>query len=156
MQVMITLPITLTIAGAAALLNVWLGFRVSLLRRRHKVSIGDGGEAAIATRMRAHANFVEYTPFFLILLGLVEYARGTHTWLWAVAILYILARLAHPFGLDRGGTNMLRIVGIAVTWLVLIGLAAYALAIPYLDSGRPAPATYAGVATSSSGGTKLS
>src|SRR3546814_15966440 len=77
-----TMPITLTIAGAAALLNVWLGFRVSQMRRLHKVSIGHGGKSVIATRMRAHANFVEYTPFFLILLGLVEMARGSELWLW--------------------------------------------------------------------------
>ena len=52
------LTITLTIAGAAALLNLWLGMRVSQLRIRDKVAIGDGGNARIAARMRAHANFV--------------------------------------------------------------------------------------------------
>jgi hypothetical protein len=138
-----TLPITLTIAGAAALLNVWLGFRVSLLRRRHKVSLGDGGERAVTARMRAHANFVEYTPFFLILLGLVEMARGSATWLWLVAILFILGRILHPFGMDRPGGNALRVVGIVLTWLTLLGLAAYALTIPYLDRGRAQTMTYA-------------
>lgn len=138
------LPITLTMAGAATLLNVWLGFRVSRLRLRHKVSIGDEGNAAVAARMRAQANFVEYTPFFLILLGLVELARGSPTWLWAVAILYMLGRLAHPFGLERRGLNALRSGGIAVTWLVLLGLAAYALALPYLAAAEIEPAiTYA-------------
>jgi hypothetical protein len=138
-----TLPITLTIAGAAALLNVWLGFRVSLLRRRHKVALGDGGESAVTARMRAHANFVEYTPFFLILLGLVEMARGSETWLWLVAILFILGRILHPFGMDRPGANALRVVGISLTWLTLLGLAAYALTIPYLDRGRASAVTYA-------------
>ncbi len=37
------LPITLTIAGAAALLNLWLGYRVGQMRQAYKVSIGDGG-----------------------------------------------------------------------------------------------------------------
>jgi uncharacterized membrane protein YecN with MAPEG domain len=140
----IILPITLTIAGAAALINLWLGFRVSLLRRRHKVSIGDGGNSAVATRMRAHANFVEYTPFFLILLALIELARGSETWLWAAAILFILARLAHAFGMDRPAPNALRVAGAAVTWLVLLGLAAYALYLPYQQRSLPAPVTYAG------------
>lgn len=125
------LPITLTIAGAAALLNIWLAVRVSRLRRAHKVSIGDGGHTGVATRMRAHANFIEYTPIFLILLALIEMARGSETWLWIVAILFILARIAHPFGMDRPGSNPLRAGGVAITWLVLIGLAAYAVAIPY-------------------------
>jgi uncharacterized protein len=46
MQAMDVLTITLTIAGAAALLNLWLAMRVSQLRIRNKVSIGDGGSPA--------------------------------------------------------------------------------------------------------------
>ena len=127
------LTITLTIAGAAALLNLWLGMRVSQLRIRDKVAIGDGGNARIAARMRAHANFVEYVPTFLILLGLVELARGTQTWLWAVGILFVLGRLIHPFGMDRPAPNLLRMGGTAITWLTLAGLAIYALSIPYTE-----------------------
>jgi uncharacterized membrane protein YecN with MAPEG domain len=138
-----TLPITLTIAAAAVLINIWLGARVSQLRIRHKVSIGDAGNDRVACRMRAHANFVEYTPLFLILLGLIELARGSQDWLWAVAILFILARLAHPFGMDRPAPNPLRMGGTIVTWTVLIGLAGYALAIPYLDRGKPPAISYA-------------
>jgi hypothetical protein len=139
----IVLPITLTIAGAAALINLWLGFRVSRLRIRHKISVGDQDNDQVRCRMRAHANFAEYTPLFLILLGLVELARGSQTWLWAVAILYIVARLAHPFGMDRPAPNKLRLAGILVTWLVLLGLAVYALAIPYLERSKPVAIQYA-------------
>ena len=122
-----TLPITLTIAAGAALINIWLGTRISRLRLRHKVSVGDAGNATIVNRMRAQANFVEYTPFFLILLAAVELAIGSPAWLWAVAILYIVGRLLHPFGLDRPAPNPLRMIGILLTWLVLAGLAIYAL-----------------------------
>ena len=138
----ITLPITLTIAGAAALINIWLGARISQLRLRDKVSIGDAGNQAVACRMRAQANFIEYTPLFLILLALVELSQGSKTWLWGVAILFILGRLAHPFGMDRPAPNPFRAGATIVTWAVLVGLALYAIAIPYLD--RPtAPVTYA-------------
>ncbi len=140
---MTTLPITLTIAAAAVLINVWLGVRVSQLRMRHKVATGDGGNDRVACRMRAHANFVEYTPLFLVLLAAVELARGSETWLWGVAILFILARLAHPFGMDRPAPNLLRMGSIVVTWAVLIGLAVYALAIPYAERGRAGGVTYA-------------
>ena len=137
-----TLPITLTIAGAAALLNIWLGLRVSRLRRLYKVSIGHGGKGALATRVRAHANFVEYTPFFLILLGLVEMARGSEPWLWGAGILFILGRLAHPFGMDSPERTWMRSVGMVATWAVLLGLAAYAIAIPYLDRARAPAMTF--------------
>jgi uncharacterized protein len=141
----ITLPITLTIAAAAVLINIWLGTRVSRLRLRHKVSVGDGGNDAISCRMRAHANFIEYTPLFLILLALVELAEGSESWLWGVAILFILGRLAHPFGMDRPAPNKLRLIGILITWTVLLGLALYAIAIVSLDGGARPPVTYAGL-----------
>ncbi|HEX8667907.1 MAG TPA: MAPEG family protein [Allosphingosinicella sp.] len=140
---MTTLPITLTAAGAAVLINIWLGVRVSQLRVRHKVSVGDAGNERVACRMRAQANFVEYTPFFLILLAVIELARGSQQWLWWVTIAYVLGRLVHPFGMDRPAPNPLRMVGILVTWLVLAGLAAYALAIPYLDRAKGPTIHYA-------------
>jgi uncharacterized membrane protein YecN with MAPEG domain len=142
---MMTLPITLTIAGAAVLINIWLGMRVSQLRIRDKVSLGDAGNERIRCRMRAHANFVEYTPLFLILLALIELSRGSPPWLWGLAILYVLARLAHPFGMERPAPNPLRAGGTMVTWAVMIGLAAYALAIPYLDRNKSPAITYAQV-----------
>jgi hypothetical protein len=147
-----TLHNTLTVAGAAALLNLWLSIRVSLLRRRHRVSIGDGGNEAVATRMRAHANFTEYAPSFLILLGLVELARGSQTWLWAVAILFVLGRLAHAFGMDRPAPNALRIGGMMATYVPLLVLAGYALAIPYTERTGRTSISYADASSS----TKLS
>jgi uncharacterized membrane protein YecN with MAPEG domain len=133
MQAMDVLTITLTIAGAAALINLWLSVRVSRLRYTHKVSIGDGGKEEVATRMRSHANFAEYTPIFLILLALVELARGSETWLWAVGIVFVLGRLAHPFGMDRPAPNALRIGGMIATYTPILILAAYALSIPYTE-----------------------
>lgn len=131
------LPITLTIAGAAALLNIWLAMRVGSVRRSQRISIGDGGDEALVARMRAQANFVEYTPFVLILLGLVELARGTGMGLWAMGVIYIVARIMHMFGMDPGiaakARLWLRGVGIGLTFATLIGLAAYAIAIPYLS-----------------------
>lgn len=138
------LPITLTIAAAATLLNVWLATRAGRVRLAAKVSIGDGGNPQLQTRMRAQANFVEYTPFFLILLGLIELAHGPATWLWLVAIVYILARIAHAFGMDRPVPNPLRAGGIIVTFLILIGLSGYALAIPYLTPAAPVTHLVAG------------
>ena len=82
--------------------------------------------------MRAHANFAEYTPFFLILLGLVELGGGRQTWLWAAAILFILARLAHAFGMDRPGAQSR--CGSAASrsaGCVLLGLAGWALSYAY-------------------------
>jgi uncharacterized protein len=125
------LPITLTLAAASALISFWLATRIGQARHAAKISIGDGGDPALVARMRAHANFVEYTPFVLILMALIELARGPRAWLWAVAIVYVLARIAHAFGMDRPAPNAPRMIGILATFLVLLGLGGYGLLIVY-------------------------
>lgn len=136
------LEITLVVAAAATLLNIWLAMRVGRMRTAHKVSVGDGGNDAVIRRMRAHANFTEYTPFFLILLGLIELATGSSIWLWIVAIVYVLGRIAHAFGMD--GIGRLRMIGTMTTLLVLLGLAIWALVIAYSGmsyQGTPVPSS---------------
>ena len=136
------LEITLVVAAAATLLNIWLAMRVGRMRTQHKVSVGDGGNDAVIRRMRAHSNFTEYTPFFLILLGVIELARGSTIWLWIAAIAYISGRIAHAFGMD--GASRLRMIGTLTTLLVLLGLSLWALFIAYsgmIYAGTPVPAT---------------
>ena len=82
--------------------------------------------------MRAHANFAEYTPFVLILVGLIELGDGTSLWLWGVGALYILARISHALGMDRPSPNPLRMIGILVTMLTLAGLGIYAVVLAHL------------------------
>lgn len=138
---MTILPITLTIAAAAALLNIWLAVRITRTRVAAKVMMGDGGVPGLVARMRAQANFVEYTPFFLILLGLVELARGSLAWLWLVGIVYIVGRILHAFGMDRPAPNPFRFIGTLATMIPLTALAVYALSIPYLSPSRTTTTT---------------
>lgn len=130
MMTTIMLPITLTTAAAAALLNVWLAMRVGQVRGQHKVSIGDGGNDAVIARMRAHANFVEYTPIVLILFALIELAHGSAMWLWVVAVVYLIGRVLHALGMD--GLKSGRAIGTATTLLIMAGLAVFAVVLPYL------------------------
>jgi uncharacterized membrane protein YecN with MAPEG domain len=126
---MIILPISLTIAAAAALLNLWLSVRVGRVRTAEKVFIGDGGNEPLTRRMRAHSNFVENTAFVLILIALVELGVGSSIWLWAVGALYLVGRILHALGMDgmKGG----RMIGTIVTMLTQLGLAGFALFIVY-------------------------
>ncbi len=132
------LPITLTIAGAAALVNIWLMVRVGQVRTSEKVSVGDGGNEKVIRRMRAHSNFGESVPLVLILVAVIELASLQHgeqspTWLWIVAGLYLLGRIAHGIGMDDGKFGLGRMIGTIITMLSLLGLAIYAIAIPYLS-----------------------
>ena len=127
------LPITLTAAGAAALINLWLAIRVGQVRTKEKVMIGDGGNENVIRRMRAHANFTEFTPFVLILIGAIELATGTSTWLWAVSSLYLIGRLLHAFGMD--GFMPGRMIGTLITMVSLLGLGGYAIYVAHTSDG---------------------
>jgi uncharacterized protein len=124
---MLSLPVTLTIAAGAALVNIWLMIRCGQARTKGGVSIGDGGDEFLIRRMRAHANFVESAPFVLVLIAALEATGGTNNWLWGGGILYIIGRLAHGLGMDGGTFAKGRMVGIMITLLTLLGLAGSAL-----------------------------
>lgn len=128
---MTILPITLTAAGAAAIINLWLAIRCGQVRTAHKINMGDGGNEALIAAMRAQSNHVEYAPFVLILLALIELAWGSPTWLWIVSGAFLLSRVLHGLGMT-GTFKPGRGIGIMVTMLVTLGLAGVAIAIPYM------------------------
>lgn len=134
-----TIPVTLSVAAACALINLWLALRLSSGRIRGKVLVGDGGDPRLQAGMRAHANFVEYAPFVLILVAGIELSGGSRTWLQVAGTAFVIARIAHPIGMIRGGTNVFRAGGILVTWAVLALLAGWAATIAY--QGAPLPGT---------------
>jgi uncharacterized protein len=132
---MMALPITLTIAAAAALVNIWLMLRCGQARTSQKVSVGDGGNELVIRRMRAHANFIESAPLVLVLIGALEATGGTSTWLWIVGIAFIVGRLAHGLGMDGGALGKGRAAGTVISMLTLLGLAVMALISVYSKLG---------------------
>ena len=139
------LPISLTIAGAAAILHIWLASRVVRSRTPLKISVGDGGNEAVMRRMRAHANYAENMPVFLVLLALTELAGGNKWVLWGAGIGFILARIAHAFGMDRASLRLWRMIGMTLTTVLILVLAGYAIFIAYR-----APAIHEGIQISPS------
>lgn len=126
-----SIAITLTIAAAAALINLWLMVRVGRVRMAEKVSVGDGGNDNVIRRMRAHSNFIESAPLVLILIAAIEISSGTSMILWVVSALYILGRVAHGLGMDGGALGKGRMIGTLITMLTLLGLAGWAVFISY-------------------------
>ena len=131
------LPITLTLAGAAAILHIWLAARVSRVRGLVKVSVGDGGNEALLRRIRAHGNYVENVPFFLVLIVLLELGGADPRFLWGAGIAFILARIAHAFGMDRPSARLLRMIGMMASTLILLGLALWAIYMAYQSPAIP-------------------
>jgi uncharacterized membrane protein YecN with MAPEG domain len=120
------LPISLAFAGAFALFNLWLAYRCVRIRVNGPGGVGDLGIPVLRARMRAHANFVEYTPFVLILMALLEYAGGSAELLKGAGSVYLLARVLHAFGIERPRFTM-QLMGAVGTWIVLLTLAIWAI-----------------------------
>ncbi|MDT0575929.1 MAPEG family protein [Croceicoccus sp. F390] len=123
----IDLVATLATAAAIGLVNLWVALRVTRIRIKDKVLLGDGGQDLLTGRMRAHANLVEYAPFVLILMGLLELSGGSSVALAVAGALFVVSRIAHAVGMDLPSSNAARAGGAVLTWLIfafLIGWAA--------------------------------
>lgn len=123
------LPTTLSLAAAAALINFWLALRCGQVRTKAGVSIGTGGNDLLERRMRAQLNFVENTPWVLLLVLLLELAGKGGVWLGPVGALYMFGRVAHGLGMDGTALAKGRTVGTMLTMLTQLGLAVVAVLV---------------------------
>lgn len=123
------LTVTLTSCAAAAIIGVWLAMRVASLRGKFGIAHGHGDNEFLVRRMRAQLNFVENTPFVLLLIAAIELSGKAGLWLSYVAAIYFLGRLAHAIGMDSAAVPLTRKIGMTITFLTLLGLAVVALLI---------------------------
>ncbi|MEL1249883.1 MAPEG family protein [Aurantiacibacter gilvus] len=113
----------------AALINIWLSWRCGTARGKAKVMHGDGGDTALHRHMRAHANFVEYTPIALLLILVLD-MNDQVGWLLALtATVFLVGRVLHAIGMQADKPSMPRMVGMLTTlvpyaiwivWVVLV------------------------------------
>lgn len=120
------LPVTLCLAAACALVNIWLGMRIGKIRHAESISIGDGGNEALIRRMRAQANFMEQAPLTLALVAAVELAGKGGNWMAIGAGLFVIGRIAHAIGMD-GHFRAGRGIGMLTSMLFQIVLALVAV-----------------------------
>ena len=107
----------------AGLLGLWflvLSFRV-VQKRQTGIPLGDGGDKLMLRRIRGHANFAEYVPLCLILIGISEYL-GLAAWaVHTLGAALLVGRLLH--GYSFGFTELFqfgRFHGTVLTYLVLL------------------------------------
>lgn len=123
------LPVTLITACVLALFNLILIVRVGQGRFLHKVSLGDGGHPDMLVRMRTHANFVEYVPLILILMGILELSNVNRLALAVGGVLLVLFRLLHAIGMPRRAPNLFRAAGAGGTILLMVVWAVWGLVL---------------------------
>ena len=117
---MVDWHISLLSIAIAALINLWLATRCGKVRISDKVLHGDGGNALLAKRMRAQANFIEYTPIALLLILVLD-INGQHGWLLAItALVFMAGRIMHAFGMDADHPAKSRQFGIMMTFIPML------------------------------------
>jgi len=113
----------------AGLLAIWflvLSIRVILGRSgAGNPSLGDGGNPAMLRRIRGHANFAEYVPLILVLMGLLELS-GSQKWvLHALGAVLLVGRLLHGYAFSFTKEHVFgRSAGIVLTLVALLGAGA--------------------------------
>lgn len=113
------LPITLITAGTMGLWFFVLTYRV--IRSRQTASDSDADRTRIERRVRGHANFAEYTPLTLVLIGLAEFSGANVYVVWLGAILLISGRLLHGYTFAFMDFNRIgRVGGTLLTTLSLL------------------------------------
>jgi uncharacterized membrane protein YecN with MAPEG domain len=116
-------PLNMTVlyAGLLALLGLFLAIMVTRARAASRVDLGDGGKEPLMRAIRVHANFCEYVPLALIVIGLTEMAGGPRWLVHALGVALVLGRVLHAQGLySSSGRSLGRGAGTSLTWLVLL------------------------------------
>jgi uncharacterized protein len=132
------MPITTLFAGLLALLFIALSVRVIGARRGAGVAIGDGGDKTLARRARVHANFAEYTPMALLLMGLAEIGGAAKIQIWMAGGLLFVGRIIHAYGVSQAKEVLaFRVAGMAMTFAAIgsSALACIMLSWPLLKGG---------------------
>ena len=118
-----SIAITAATTAVCALLLAGLAARISLLRIRFKVALGDGGQPQLLRAIRAHGNTIEHVPIYLLTSLCYEAYAGPGHLLIALNSLFVVARLLLVWGLNQGTINRPRRFGATLTLVCELGLA---------------------------------
>jgi uncharacterized membrane protein YecN with MAPEG domain len=121
--------ITALYAGLLGLLSLAVAYPAGALRGKLNVSCGDGGKPELVLAMRRHANFAEWVPLALILIGLLELNGTSHTAVHALGAALVLVRICHAVGLKAdnmkhparfvGASGTALVVAVASVWCIV-------------------------------------
>ena len=125
------LPITSLVAAVTGLLLLLTAIDTVRHRLRTKQAFGDGGDAKLVSASRSHGNLAEHGPIVIILIGLLEMAKANPAWLFGIAVIFLIGRVAHIIGLYTpsvpGKAPVPRQIGVIATWLTLAILSVWVL-----------------------------
>jgi uncharacterized membrane protein YecN with MAPEG domain len=107
----------------AGLLTLWfLVLSVSVVTLPEGgIIVGEHGDVDTIRVVRARANFAEYVPLALLLMGFLEVSRYSIYLLHALGLILLVARLLHGCALSFGWhVRAWRAAGAVLTFIVLL------------------------------------
>ena len=120
------LPLTSTFASLFTLFYLFLSFRIGYLRGSPVMKLifridENIPEMKLHRNVRAHGNFSEYVPIFLVLLLIIEtLGQSSFDYLLTICLIFSYGRLAHAICFAFYNSNpFLRISGMLCTYLGL-------------------------------------
>ncbi len=130
---MTSIQIVALYAGIILILLPILMLRVGGQRVKQKISLGDGDNPDLLKRIRAHANFIETTPFALIgLLILAQFSVPA----WLLHVFgggFTIGRIAHAHGMAQNkAAGAGRTIGAILSLLVFFGIGGYLLSLAFM------------------------
>ena len=121
-----TLPLTSTFASLFTLFYLFLSFRIGYFRGSPVMKLifkmsEEIPEKRLQRNVRAHGNFSEYVPIFLVLLLIIEtLGQSSFDYLLIICLIFSYGRLAHAICFAFYDSNpFLRISGMLCTYLGL-------------------------------------
>lgn len=86
-------------AGLSGLMLVYLSISVIKTRMAAQIAFGDQQHRPLQQRCRAHGNFIEYTPIFLLLLVLAEMHQLSVYAVHMLGLMFLAGRISHAYSL---------------------------------------------------------
>jgi uncharacterized membrane protein YecN with MAPEG domain len=121
-----SLPLTSTFASLFTLFYLILSFRIGYLRGSPVMKLIFKMDQEVPTTklertVRAHGNFSEYVPIFLVLSMILEFSgNASFNYLLLICSIFAYGRLAHAICFSMYDSNpFLRISGMLCTYLGL-------------------------------------
>ena len=84
------------------------------VRKSSKVAYGDDNNKKLIKAIRAHANFFEFTVFFIISSFLLEILDANQIYVLFVNIVFLLGRISHAYSMLKEKT-LFRVIGMMAT-----------------------------------------
>ena len=96
-----------------------LSINAAFTRRKSGLAVGEADNETLLRAVRAHGNFIEYTPMFLISLFLIDHVSKNCEYILVIGSGFILGRISHATSmfLKKG---ILRITGMFLTFTPLL------------------------------------